>query len=438
MKPELNNISISEPWLKLEKSLTPLLRESVEALDTIEKKKLFLLSMVTACSSLFTALTSSYHQRKVFSNLFLFVVAPPASGKGLMTSARVALSKIHEELIKQSKTNLKIYREAFAAAIKSKSSPPDKPPFVILFLPGNCTSSKMVQHIHENGLNPLLILETEATTLASANKSQYGDFSDIVRKSFHGEPISYTRKFNDEFIEVNEPKLGILLSGTPGQVLSLIGSPEDGTFSRYMFFSFNEKDEWQDVNGNGCLDFSDLLFSQKEEYYKLWKFFSGRDVRFELTTNQWDELNSMFRDELETVNAVNNPYGSGVVKRHGLMFFKMCMVLTAFRMFELKNRDNTIECLDKDFEIAKYLVSISLDSSLDILEQLPKPKQAIKGKTRKEEFLKSLPISFETAQALEIGAKQNIPVRTVYRWLNYLALNGSLSWEHHGVYSKCV
>lgn len=423
-------------WVDIKKQLPPQFKVIIDTLDTEEEQILYVLSMIAATSSLFTKIHGIYGRQKVYSNLFFICQAPPASGKSLMASARTALGKIHEELIKESRLNQTLYKEQVVQAIKSKLPAPVKPPFTILFMPGNCTSSKMIQHIQENGLNPILILETEVSTLATANKSQYGDFSDIVRKAFQGETVSYTRKFNDEFVEVNEPKLAIVLSGTPDQVTKLIGTPEDGTFSRFLFYSFTGLDEWKEMNCKDCVNLTDLLVSQQEEYCKLWKYFSDRDVLFELTQSQWEEVNGSFKEEYNLAKLSGNVYAKGAVKRHGLILFKMCLVLTALRAFNESDKDRVIECADRDFEIAKYLVSISLESSMDVLEQLPKPHYNLKTKDKKAELLDRLNEKFSRGEAVEIGKEFRVSTRTVDRWLETMLTSGKIYSQEYGFYNK--
>jgi len=86
-----------------------------------------------------------------------------------------------------------------------------------------------------------LIFETEGDTLAKAFKSDYGDFSDGFRNAFQHEPISYYRRTDKEYVEIDRPCLSALLSGTPKQITTLIPNAENGLFSRFMFYVMNMK-----------------------------------------------------------------------------------------------------------------------------------------------------------------------------------------------------
>jgi hypothetical protein len=102
-----------------------------------------------------------------------------------------------------------------------------------------------------------LIFETEGDTLAQTFKSEHGNYSDGFRKAFHHETISYLRRKDREFVELENPRLSALLSGTPKQVLALIPNAENGLFSRFIFYFMNIKPVWKDVfagDSNTTLD----------------------------------------------------------------------------------------------------------------------------------------------------------------------------------------
>ncbi|HAH23070.1 MAG TPA: DNA primase, partial [Prolixibacteraceae bacterium] len=85
------------------------------------------------------------------------------------------------------------------------------------------------------------IFETEGDTLAQAFKSDYGNYSDGFRKAFHHETISYYRRTDREFVEIDNPCLSTVLSSTPKQVAILIPNAENGMLSRFIFYHMNIK-----------------------------------------------------------------------------------------------------------------------------------------------------------------------------------------------------
>ncbi len=68
--------------------------------------------------------------------------------------------------------------------------------------------------------------ERGGSRYAATFKSDFGNFSDGFRKVFYHEKISYNRRKDKEFVELEKPRLSALLSGTPSQIFSLI--PDEG------------------------------------------------------------------------------------------------------------------------------------------------------------------------------------------------------------------
>lgn len=80
---------------------------------------------------------------------------------------------------------------------------------------GHNSGTGILQNIMDaNGTG--LICETEADTLASAISSEYGHWSDTLRKAFDHDRLSYNRRTDQEYREVKRIFLAVLLSGTPG------------------------------------------------------------------------------------------------------------------------------------------------------------------------------------------------------------------------------
>lgn len=84
-----------------------------------------------------------------------------------------------------------------------------------LIIPANSSASAFINTLSDNdGVG--LMFETEGDTLTQTLKSDYGNYSDTLRKAFHHEPVSLCRRKDREFIELDCPKLSVVLDGTPG------------------------------------------------------------------------------------------------------------------------------------------------------------------------------------------------------------------------------
>jgi len=117
---------------------------------------------------------------------------------------------------------------------------PQEPPMLALLMPANSSATAFFQILNDNN-GAGLMFETEGDTLAQTFKSEHGNFSDGFRKAFHHETISYLRRKDREFVELENPRLSALLSGTPKQFSALIPNAENGLFSRFIFYFMNIK-----------------------------------------------------------------------------------------------------------------------------------------------------------------------------------------------------
>ncbi len=99
----------------------------------------------------------------------------------------------------------------------------------MFLISGNNSGTGILQNIMDaNGTG--LICETEADTISAAIGSEYGNWSDTLRKAFDHDRLSYNRRTDQEYREVKKSYLSVLLSGTPAQVKPLIPSDRKRAF----------------------------------------------------------------------------------------------------------------------------------------------------------------------------------------------------------------
>ena len=104
-----------------------------------------------------------------------------------------------------------------------------------LIIPANSSASSLISILHDNdGIG--LLFETEGDTLSQTLKSEHGNYSDLLRKAFHHETISMSRRKDREYLEIDNPRVSVVLAGTPEQVRHLIPDAENGLLSRFIFY----------------------------------------------------------------------------------------------------------------------------------------------------------------------------------------------------------
>ena len=183
------------------------------------------------------------------------------------------------------------------------------------------------------------------------------------------------------------------------------------------------------------LTFQNISMVFQQNIFAIWETISKQAITSRsVTESQWAQLNEYCDQKLQEITRLHGEEATGIVKRHGLMTFKICLVLTALRACENEQEVNYAVCTNGDFEIALSLVEKSLDSALEVFEALPQSHSF--GLNRKKEFFDNLPESFTRADALEVGKQLNIKMRSVDRYLQQFLAKGFLTQESKGTYQK--
>lgn len=427
---------------KVYENLPQFLQQVVNPANGQEEKDILLLGALTAFSACFPKLFGIYDQRKVFCNLYLFVTAPASAGKGRLNQIKNLVEPVHKLKREQAKVLKQQFQSETATYNMNKGKDenlekPSKPPERMLFIPANNSVTGVYQLISDNNGRGL-IFETEGDTLAQAFKSDYGNYSDGFRKAFHHETISYYRRTDREYVDIEKPCLSTVLSGTPKQVATLIPNAENGLFSRFMFYYMNIKPTWKNVfqNSNkvGLDDYYNQLGSEFLGLYKTLK--NNPEIEIRLTTTQQQQFNAFF-ESLQTkyINLQPEEY-IATIRRLGLIAFRVMMLFTAFRIMEDGDVNAIKECEDIDFENAITIISILVKHSSKVFNDLPIEQKATKRSNRKERFLESLPKQFSRQEYLDLATKQSIPHKTAEGYITKFVEAGLIHREAHNNYSN--
>jgi hypothetical protein len=423
-------------------TLPQFLQQVVNPASSQEEKDILLLGALTAFSACFPKLFGIYDQRKVFANLYLFVTAPASAGKGRLNQIKNLVDPVHKLKREQAKVLKQQFNTEMATYNMNKGKvenldKPGKPPEKMLFIPANNSVTGVYQLISDNEGRGL-IFETEGDTLAQAFKSDYGNYSDGFRKAFHHETISYYRRTDREYVDIEKPCLSTVLSGTPKQVATLIPNAENGLFSRFMFYYMNIKPTWKNVfSSNNNIGLDDYYSQLGNEFLGLYKTLKNNpEIEVRLTILQQQQFNSFF-ESLQTkyINLQPEEY-IATIRRLGLIAFRLMMLFTAFRIMEDGDVNQIKECEDVDFQNALAIISILVKHSSKVFNDLPIEQKVTKRLNRKERFLESLPKQFNRQDYLELATKQNISHKTAEGYVTKFVEAGLLHRDTHNLYVK--
>jgi hypothetical protein len=423
-------------------NLPDLLQRVVAKSNSPEDRDLLLLGSLVTISACLPKIYGVYAEREVYPNLFLFITAQASAGKGRLTLCRKLVDPIHKALREVSKLEFEEYQrkltEYAAAKNKADFERPQEPPIKMLIIPANNSATGLFQILNDNNGSGL-IFETEGDTLALTFKSEHGNYSDGFRKAFHHEPISYNRRKDREFVEINNPRLSALLSGTPKQVSALIPSAENGLFSRFIFYFMNVRPVWNDVFVNSSDQTLDSYFNQLGlQFFDLYKHLESQSgqIRFCLTLGQQQAFNSYFS---QTQNQYLCLYGAdyiATVRRLGLITFRIAMILTALRIMDDGAINSPLVCSDNDFNASLSMVKILILHAAQVFQQLPSEAVTTAPKNQKQQFLDELPKEFCRKDYLGVAQKLGIPDKTAEKHIKRFAVNGLINHYAHDKYKK--
>jgi hypothetical protein len=426
---------------KIYQDLPVLLKETCALFHEGIEKDIFLLSAITVLSGCLPQMEGVYFNRHLSAHLYLFITGPSASGKGTMIWARYLAQTIHEEMYKKAALAREEYLKALEVyenlpkAQKAGILKPEEPTRTLLFIPANSSSAALTQLLAENNFSGI-IFESEADTLSNTTRQDWGDSSDIFRKAFHHENTSMARKTNREMIEITNPHLAICLSGTPRQVHHLMPEVENGLFSRFMYYAF------QDTRGflnpfvsHQPIDYHEFFTSKSYEVYHLYDRLKKLPylVNFKLTDQQALRFTGFFQTLLDKNKMLLSRDLDANTKRLGVITFRIAMVLSALRFMEMEigmKIRNSLICNDTDFDTAMTIAATLESHAVAVYQQMP--KVTMKGMRLK--FYEKLPKQFDRRQYLAVAKEIGLNSKTAE---NYISLfNKKLLVHDYNQYTK--
>ena len=427
-------------------ALPHILKEGSIAFSDKRKRDVFFTGAIAIISGCLPKVTGIYFQERVHPHLYTFIIAPAASGKGVLKNAKRLADKYHQQVLgasreaqKRHDAEMVDYKELQRNRKKGEPAPekPNEPPFKIVFIPADSSHSRMIEHLQNND-GQGIICETEADTMSGAKKQDWGDYSPALRAAFHHEKITLTRKTNNEYIEINEPRLAVALSGTPAQAPKLIASAEDGLFSRFLFYAFKNEIVWQDPSPQShTIVYNDHFDALSQSVLDMIGFLEHSPTEVQLQPEQWQVLNTTFAGILSEVTIFTSEEASGIVYRLGLIMFRLCMIFSALRKFENGEVTDTVFCTDEDFNTALAIAQTYLQHSLLMFNNLPKQNEVMSFQSgdSKRKFFDTLPEEFTRKQATELGSQFKLSARSVDEILK-TATGVSLTKLKAGLYRK--
>ena len=403
-------------------------------------------------------------------SLQCFVVAPSASGKGILSYIRLLVEPIHDEIRKEVTIQMKAYKKEKAeydamGKERTKKEAPQMPPNRMFLISGNNTGTGILQNIMDSD-GTGLICEAEADTLSTAIGSDHGHWSDTLRKAFDHDRLSYNRRTDQEYREVKKSYLSVLLSGTPAQVKPLIPSTENGLFSRQLFYYMHGIWTWINQFESGENDLEAIFTSIGLEWKKQLDLMKTHGLHtLRLTDEQKQEFNALFADLFFRSGLANDNEMSSSIARLAVNTCRIMAEVAMIRALECDQpyqfKDSSAPLLTPDKEIAvdnikdgiitRWDVTITAEDfhavlelvtplyrhATHILSFLPSTEVKHRANADRDALFEMMGNQFTRTQLLEQAEKMKIKPNTALSWLNRLIKKGLLiNTDDKGVYTR--
>ena len=439
-------------------SLPPFFIEIINASDSVDERDMLLMGSITCISATLQNVLGKYNQDYWYPMLYFFAMADAGMGKGTLTYCRQLVAPIHNELKEYSEKRIREYRlEKRNANKDTNTNNEEEPKRCTLFIPSNSSSAAFTEQLdNNNGIG--LLFDTECDTISTILKTDYGDYSVILRKAFHHENIDLNRRKDKEYRDIERPMLAVCLSGTPEQLQSLTPDTKNGLFSRILYYHIPFKLEFADTL-NEDKDSKDDV-SLRDKFYKLGEEFKEMRDAFMHTSEYYvvvpqhlsEEFNRHFRTLNEQVVEDVSKAMQGIVRRLAFATFRIIMVLTSIRYMDNISRTNypsssnvpiKLICNDSDFRCAISIADTLIYHSIYCYTHLPKTisEIGVKGKIvtksdKMNKLFEALPNTFDKSEYTQASEKLGFPASTTSKWINAFILQGRIERINQNSYKK--
>lgn len=404
-----NNLPIIIPS-NIYNKLPPFLREFIDTFKPDDPNRdAAYLSILAHVSSICHQTVGLYHGRMYAPNIFTYIVGEAASGKGNAIYGRELFKEIDD-----------FFHREFG-------------PFYRFLISGNNSRAMLINRIAANeGIG--MISETEGDTISVNYKSDWGNSSADHRCAFQNERISMERAKDKSILVIENPRYSMMVTMTPGQVSNIVGSRENGLYSRILFYTLDRKPEFTSPKSAGPAAGRFKVVKALSGHLLQWYLqFKNVSHEFVLTDEQWHYFTNFWESRFKIWIDKYGLQEADLIFRLGLSSFKIAMTLHTIELTE-PAKDGIIHCENGKLEASLKLCEVLFYHSLKVNDMIE--VKEIKQSLPYEKFLSKVDNEFSTGDFVKACESFGISARTAKRHIFSLVQAEIVSKKNHGVYVK--
>ena len=443
-------------------------KEMLDRFPNNRNKDLMLLSALSVSSVLFPNFWFYNTKEITLANFNLFVGAPASNDKSMVKYAYKLLSSYIEN---EKKLN-EIERINFNNTPKDERTT-DEPNEKYIVLPANNTYASVIKRLEKNG-GIGLIYTTELSQLGANKNSDWGNFDNIIRQSFHNEPVMNERSGTGR-IYIEKPYLSLCTTGTMDQIIDFLGDKTaNGLFSRGTYYVYKtDATNWDSDNERfnriKNIDTLEIFFNKKSQYLlDVYNFYKDSNIEIDVNKEQWEIFNSVFK-EININNNIKFNDDDDIIsinRRSASIAKRILMLLTIFRHYDsVKDDMDCFGCVSKEnkgfilnffdeieenkiyvhskdlmitLEMMKILVEHTTFLFHNIKNNVEHNKKPILTEVKPiDTIYKKMSIEFNSNDFKNICKEElDLSDKTIERYLNACIKNGVLIKVKRGIYKK--
>ena len=198
--------------------LPSLLREVMDTQQDAEGRDKVGIGALVEWSGAMPNVEGVYDRKRVSAEMYAILNAPSGiANKGAVDACRQLVMPIEWEIRRQQLQAQEDYQrqlgewQALTPKERKGKQEPKEPKYQSLFIAANSSAPVVYEDLSQNDGRGI-IFETEADTLANVQTQEWGQWSDLLRKAYHHERVTLSRKSDNLRIVIEHPRLAVLLT----------------------------------------------------------------------------------------------------------------------------------------------------------------------------------------------------------------------------------
>ena len=430
-------------------------------MNDAQSKDKMTLSVINTISGAIPNYYAIYDERVIYPPLYFLFCGKAASRKGEIGLALKVLKALKREIQKAYHAEMEAYEQEHASweaksskAERAERGPePKEPKYRSPIMAANSSYAVFISDLKANdGWG--VMFDTEADNVSQMLKTDYGDYSTLLRQAPHHEPICYNRVRDNIHIEIEEPRLAVCLTCTPDQLPALFPTILNGLGSRFLFYNLNREVKWRSPFQRKEKTNEQLFEELGERYLELHHMMEelgDKRIQFLMPESLQERFDQYFEEMLQDQFYM---LGDGIVSfifRMGLYFIRITMVLALLRRFSdlapgkplFEAHEQAITCCETDFRIAMTIMDTLVNHTAYIYSGLGGEKEEdifdhpVNLSPEELRLFKALPDDYTTGEAKKKAEEIGINPATAKRYIgDYWKKYHIVERVNHGHYRK--